>query len=308
MTSRVAVYGGINVDVKWRALAHFEEGASSFGEKSEYFGGVARNIAECLARLSIPCSLISRVGNDEAGRCSIAHLKNLLIDVDSISISDQFHTAQYCAFFHSSGELNTALIDMRVTDEITADMILSTVIAQKDAIVHVIDTDLSANVLHAIAEQVNTKIWACVTSVTTANRLSNLLNRTDALFVNRHELAALVKENYSFSDAINYCLDQGAKNLIITLGADGVYFASSDQRFHVPASLASVVDVTGAGDAVVATTLAAYLNQLPFHDGLIFGMEAARLTLETKESVSPQLSKIASLIHERTFQISRRNC
>jgi sugar/nucleoside kinase (ribokinase family) len=66
-------------------------------------------------------------------------------------------------------------------------------------------------------------------------------------------------------------LEWGAKIVLITQGAEGVFLATADgERFQIQASSTRVVDVTGAGDAFWAGFLTSYL-------GGAAPLEAARL-------------------------------
>lgn len=73
------------------------------------------------------------------------------------------------------------------------------------------------------------------------------------LIVNENEAAILsgydieeVQED-SWEEIAEYFLELGVKNVVLTLGAGGAYFAGSDDRGHVPACQITAVDCTGAG-------------------------------------------------------------
>jgi ribokinase len=71
------------------------------------------------------------------------------------------------------------------------------------------------------------------------------------LLVNEQEAATMSGEEEvtkdTWEEIADYFLDCGAKNVVLTLGAGGAYFAGSDDRGHVPACKVDVVDCTGAG-------------------------------------------------------------
>ena len=67
-------------------------------------------------------------------------------------------------------------------------------------------------------------------------------------------------------------LNKGVKNIIITLGSKGVYFANSDESFFIDALKlkSKVLDTTGAGDAFNGALSVALSNEYNIKDAVIF--------------------------------------
>jgi pseudouridine kinase len=288
----VVIFGGANIDSKWRAHHKIYEGSSSSGEKSEYFGGVARNIAEALARMGILCRLVSRVGNDEHGRAMVSHLQALSVDTEFVSYSERFPTANYCAFFHPSGDVHTALVDLRIYDECCDEYFRACIPQCGTSKVAVLDTDLPKTALSFLASSLSQELWVSVTCVPAVVKLIPMLHHIDVLFLNHRELSLLCPTELAFCDQIAWLHKQGVGVLVVTKGEEGAHLLQHGKHVHVPAIPTTVIDVTGAGDALMAGCLAGYLHGLPLADSLAIGMKAASLTLETKYSVSPCLDQI----------------
>jgi len=53
--------------------------------------------------------------------------------------------------------------------------------------------------------------------------------------------------------AANKLIDQGVKNILLTLGKDGAYLFSNNQQQHFPAIAVNAIDTTGAGDAFIGS-------------------------------------------------------
>jgi pseudouridine kinase len=90
---------------------------------------------------------------------------------------------------------------------------------------------------------------------------------------------------------------KGAKNVIITLGKRGIYVSYSGvdegrkedwNKFMVPYR-GEVVDVTGAGDALVAGLVYGIYKGYSMEVAARFGLGAAALTISTKEAVRRDL-------------------
>lgn len=62
-------------------------GTSNRGDLRTDFGGVAGNVAENLARLGRQASIVTRVGDDQAGRQVTQHLAELGLDTSMCEVS-----------------------------------------------------------------------------------------------------------------------------------------------------------------------------------------------------------------------------
>ena len=76
--------GGAAVDRKFRLAEPPRAATSNPGRGVSSFGGVARNVAENLARLGRRAALISAVGDDADGAALVAHLAALGVDTDGV--------------------------------------------------------------------------------------------------------------------------------------------------------------------------------------------------------------------------------
>src|SRR5918993_2707283 len=110
--SRVLCIGGAAVDRKYRALDSIRPGTSNPVRSERSFGGVARNVAENLARLGVATALVSLVGDDGAGRAIRAHLGRAGVDTRFVAVADGQATAEYLAVLPPSGELAFGLAEM----------------------------------------------------------------------------------------------------------------------------------------------------------------------------------------------------
>ncbi|MGQ9814624.1 MAG: PfkB family carbohydrate kinase, partial [Candidatus Roseilinea sp.] len=68
MADEILVIGAANLDIKGRLFAPAVASSSNSCAIRTSFGGVARNIADNLARLGVPVTLLTAVGNDFAGQ------------------------------------------------------------------------------------------------------------------------------------------------------------------------------------------------------------------------------------------------
>lgn len=100
---------------------------------------------------------------------------------------------------------------------------------------------------------------------------------------------------YKLKDCIRKLLHAGVMYIILTVGSLGAVWCSMDLAgeiscLHIPALQASVVKLSGAGDSLVAGTLAALSNNITTFRALAYGVAAAKLTVESDMNVPQTLS------------------
>ena len=88
---------------------------------------------------------------------------------------------------------------------------------------------------------------------------------------------------------------QGARQVIVTCGGEGVYFTDGDGQdapvVHLAAREVAAVDVTGAGDAFSAAVCwSLYHDSSDLKLACRRGLKLAAMTLESAATVSPKIS------------------
>ncbi|HWU64829.1 MAG TPA: carbohydrate kinase [Ensifer sp.] len=298
---RIACLGGAALDRKYRALAPLVEDTSNLVRGSMSSGGVGRNVAENLARLGEEVSLLSVFGNDEAGRYLLTHLRELGIDTSQVVISETGRTAEYIAILESSGALRHGLSDMAIFDEFTPAVVEKAWPHVGSASWIFADCNLPAEAVSTlIRRKQGSRAKLAVDAVSTAKveRLPKDLTGIDLVFMNIAEALAFLGDtrnpaSASLDDARNAARmlqSAGAAEAIVNLGAEGTAVCAADGYAIFPAAKANPIDMTGAGDAMVAATL----HRLNQGDSLIEaahqGSLAGSLTTECPATVHPALS------------------
>jgi ribokinase len=95
-----------------------------------------------------------------------------------------------------------------------------------------------------------------------------------------NETIDLIETSEDAKQAANKLLQMGIKNVIITLGEKGAYFANNKESIVVPvANLTNpVVDTTGAGDAFNAGLAVAIAEGKNIKETLVFANATAGLS------------------------------
>ena len=98
---------------------------------------------------------------------------------------------------------------------------------------------------------------------------------------NHTELCAPFNEDYNPSDikgltgAAKHLQEKGARNVMISLGAEGAVLVTEDgQVYSRQAPGGNVVNSVGSGDSMVAGFIAGYLNREDYEDAFVMGIAA----------------------------------
>jgi len=290
---RIACVGGCDVDRTARLAAAPEFGSSNPVSVATSSGGVARNVAETLARLGCQASLFSVVGGDKVGAMVLDRLVGVGVDVTGVDVVDDEPTATYTAVLEPEGGLVMGLADMAILDNMDTDWVDAATPSLARHNVWFVDANLPAASLAHLLRRRRARgvaVLADPVSVAKAPRLAPVLDALDAVFPDAAEAAVLAGADGDEVQLAKLLRQRGAGAVVITRGAEGVLLSDEEGTADVPALAGgTVVDVTGAGDALIAGFIYGTCMDGDVHP-IRYGLAAASLALETPGSVSEDLS------------------
>ena len=295
----VLVIGGSGLDMIGRLEGELHAGTTNPANIRTSYGGVARNVAENLTRLGQATILISAVGDDHNGEQLLNQAAEAGIDISAVLCTPDHPSGAYLGVVNRDGVLQFALDDINTSSAITPDYIRTQAALFKEASLVFLDANLPKDTLQTIfslARKANIPVCADPTSIGLADRLRPYLDRLRFIAPNSGEARVLCEqpiENHHPEDAIdaaNFLVAQGVDIVLVTLAEFGVVYASSETSGYIPALRTSIVDPTGAGDALSATVIYSLLNGIPLDDAIRLGVTAASLTLRHRGTVIQDLS------------------
>ncbi|CCH80290.1 Carbohydrate kinase, PfkB family protein [Nostocoides japonicum T1-X7] len=330
MSGRVVVVGAALMDVHAVSRRRLVLETSNPATISTSPGGVGRNIAENLARLGTAVDLVAVVGADAFGDALIDQARSVgigtgemittpyptgtyvaVLDADgelSVAASDATAT---------DGLTVPMLVGARSALESAALLVLDGNLPPA-CVGWLLDVAAAASV-PVVLEPV---------SVPKAERLAALLDTTRPILLltpNRDELAALAagptrpldrsglgpggdsspdggpapgsapgpthREGTALDRAVGMLHDRGVRHVWVRQGAEGstLHTAGSSPTV-LPGRATTVVDVTGAGDAMTAGFVHALVEGATPSEAAAYGQAAAELTVASPHTVRPDLS------------------
>jgi pseudouridine kinase len=296
----VLVIGSAGIDVKGRPAGALQSEMSNLGQVRNSVGGVARNIAENLARLEVPTILLSALGDDVEGERVRDQCEANGIDCSHIRIVEDGRTGTYMALLKPDGELDFAVSDFEILKWVDSDYLRQheDLIAEADMVV--IDANLSESALETLfelTERYYTRVCADPTAPILAGRLCRYIDKLHLVVPNAAETTALcglanpANDRESAINAARHLVSLGAFIAVVTLGERGLAYADGSGAGYVPAIHTKIVDSTGAGDAFTGAVIFGLLNDVPVDEAMRLGVTAASLTLQTYETVIPDLTQ-----------------
>ena len=296
----VAVIGGANMDIHGIPAARLRAKDSNPGTVHTSPGGVARNIAENLARLGADCRLVAPVGNDHHGQLLMKQGDEAGIDMRNMLVFESANTSTYLSVLDHSGDMSVGVSDMSILDKLNADQLRLHEKMLRQSSLIIADTNLTDDVLSYLTSTFSDHtLFIDTVSTTKAVRIAPYLNAVHTLKPSLIEAEAIAGIKTRCDDDLAslaaWFHDRGVKRLFITLGARGVFYSADDQQSIVetPGSATKSVNAGGAGDAFVAGLAHAWLHDWPEERATRFAMSAAKLALSHVATINPNMSVAA---------------
>ena len=294
--TRVICLGAANIDVRCALDNDATDGTSNPATISQNIGGAALNTARILAANGCDTQFIGLVGEDEgaqqvANALNEANVKNGLIHIAGSS------TGKYISLLEPNGSLKIACNDMKIHQEFSIDRLDKQFSNMDRANVSALfcDANIPEQVLsHAF--QLTPGAFKCATTVSPAktHRLNASLDLIDVLFTNKAEAAALLGLNENDADTellAKKLANTPVKSGVISDGNNPLYYwhKGSIHTLEIP-PVSEIVDVTGAGDALAAGTIAALTRGESFSNAVCAGITSAQKVLMVNGAYSTRFA------------------
>jgi ribokinase len=279
----IIVFGSINIDLVATASRLPVGGETLLGE--DFFqvsGGKGANQAVALARLGVPTQMVGRVGADGFGVELVNNLQASGVQTNNIFVDETVSSGVAIIIVSQSGENQIVVIpgaNGRVNQEDIER--LSNLLPAATALLLQLEIPIHAVVAAAKAAR-NANIQVILDPAPAQSNLpAELYPLVDIITPNEVEAGQLVgfavDGEETAAKAAEILLERGVKCAIVKLGAKGVFCATAQEKFFVPAFPVHVVDTVAAGDAFNGALAAALFERKSLHQAVIWGTAAGAL-------------------------------
>ena len=248
-------------------------------------GGKGSNQAVAAAKAGAKTFFISKIGDDQFGSMAIDIYKESNVDFSNVEISKKYSTGAAGILVNENSGSNAinvfpgasskiSIDDIEKADEVIKNS--SVFLTQLEAPIETVNYALKKAHSYGVktilnpapATEIDSDIFPLIDYFTP--------NETEASFYVNHPVQTL-EDAKKASDKL---LNKEIKNIIITLGEKGAFFANEHESFPIPiANLENpVVDTTGAGDAFNAGFAVALIENMPIKEAISFASATAGLS------------------------------
>ena len=261
----------IDIDIVALGEPMIEFNQTRMGEPAylQGYGGDTSNAIIAAARQGAKTAYLTRLGEDRFGAMLMDLWRRESVGTGAIRIDSQAHTAVYFVNHdgqgHSFSYLRAGSAASRMQP---ADLDLALIANAKFLHVSGISQAISASACDTVFAAIAHARASGVMVSYDANLRLKLWPLARAQAIVRATIASSdyflpsLEDAQQFtglkdSDAIvDWCLDAGARQILLKLGRDGVIVADATRRVHVPGYPVEAIDATGAGDCFAGSLLA----------------------------------------------------
>ncbi len=279
----IVVVGSLNMDLVVKAPHLPAPGETIRGEDLRAIpGGKGANQAAAIALLGQSVSMLGRVGDDAFGAQLVQNLRGQGVQASRILTTPGVATGTAMIIVDAAGQ-NSIVVSPGANGRVTPqDVDDCAELSQARYLVLQLEIPLET-VAHAIDRAAHYGVQVILNPAPAAMLPAALLRQVQYLVPNETEAGALtgqeVSDLASAARAAEALRQQGARTAIITLGGKGVYVASPDEAFHMPAPQVPVVDTTAAGDAFVGGLVTGLSRGLALRDAVRYANCAGALAV-----------------------------
>ena len=289
----ITVIGSLNYDFIVRVERFPQPGETLHGgDVIGACGGKGANQAYAAAKLGADVSLIGCVGMDAHGAIMVAGLAAVGVNIDGI-----IHRAE------TSSGMAMILVDAKGQNQIVVARGANLKLTVAD-LEYYADRIRESSIVVAQFEVAHAVTWQALQMAHTANAITvltpapyepfdpALLKLVTYLMVNEVEAGQIsgcpVTNMESAEKSAQAIVRLGARNAIVTLGAQGAWVETESWRGQVAAPVVHAVDTVGAGDCFTGTFVARLHAGINAREAAVFACAAAAISV-TRPGAQPSV-------------------
>ena len=304
MKNNIYVIGSSNTDMVIKSDSIPKPGETVIGGKFYTFqGGKGANQAVAASKLGGKVTFICRVGDDSFGKNSIRQYEAHGINTEFIGVEENEHTGVALIMVDKKGEnlisvssgansrikiQDVSFLDNKLTND---DIVLTQLEIPIEVVKYLIDICSKKNVKlilnPAPFQRLEDKYLKKVHTITPNISETKYLTEIEVNDIDSSKLAS------------QKLLDKGIKNVIITMGSNGVFFMSEKQMGHIKAENVKAIDTTAAGDTFNGALAKAFSCDLDLVKSIKFSNAAAAFSV-TRLGAQDSIPKLNEL--DKKFQ------
>jgi ribokinase len=293
MRKKILVLGNSNVDFVFKIPRFHDPGETILAENLvTFFGGKGANQAITAKRLGGNVHFITKVGNDLYGKSYRHYLIENGLDQKLILEDKKLPTGMAVIELTPKGE-NRIIAFLGANGSLSVNDLKRLERYWKGVDVFVTQLEIPFSTVEKGLKMAKEKGALTLLNPSPPVQLpSHVLSSVDFIVPNEMEAQLLTgikwKGDREIRKMAEKFLDQGVKNVVITLGSKGLFFKNRSEEVWMNAFRVNVIDTTAAGDAFLGALASGLSENKPIREVLRFANGAGALAT-TKLGAQPSL-------------------
>lgn len=256
-------------------------------------GGKGSNQGVAAQRAGADVTMITKVGKDTFGKIALDNFRNENMDTRYIFEDENYETGAALIMVDENSGENKILVVLGACEHITDKDIETARSSLENTGLFLTQLETNIDAVEKAVEIAYNKGVRIVLNPAPVQPISDeLLKKIDIITPNEIEASILtgikINSNNDIRKAADLFLQKGVKNVIITLGNNGVYARTGEKEMFIPVIPVEVVETTGAGDAFNGGFVTALAEGKDFFEAVRIGNIAGALSV-TKLGTAPAM-------------------
>lgn len=284
MKNKIVVIGSSNVDLLMK-MDHLPEKGETVTDAvfMQVYGGKGANQAVAAARAGGNVAFVNCVGEDAYTPQMVQNYKN--DGIDTCFVFSETGIASGHALIMIGGEgMNYLSVAPGANYKLTPAKIDKALPIINEAAMIVMQYEIPEETIKYVIDLANNKNIPVLWNVAPARAFDfSYIPKVNILVLNEVEagfLAGMTVENKADAEkAANILVAKGVEKVIITLGSQGAFVVTKDQKVSVPSYKVNAVDTTAAGDTFCGAFSVALVEGKSLKKALQFASAAAAISV-----------------------------
>ena len=297
---KILVIGSLNIDMVMKVDHMPTVGETILCDGMKLVaGGKGANQACAAGRLGTDVTMLGAIGNDSHGEMQRDSLQRSGVDVSGLITKERVSTGT--AFITVNKEGNNSIVVVQgANEQFTPEDIEAHRDLLEECEIVILQLEIPMDtVLYAVKlARTLGKTVILDPAPVPEHFPEELYQYVDIIKPNESELSRLTgiadTQNH-LEEAVQIVKDHGVKNVLVTLGGDGVYLDTENESpVHIPAKKVEVVDTTAAGDSFTAALAAMLLEGKTLKEAAEFANQVSAIvvTREGAQDSIPTLQEV----------------
>ncbi len=306
---RAVIVGSVNMDLVVEAERLPRPGETlSGGRFSTAGGGKGANQAVGAARLGASTAMMGAVGKDRFGDIMRSALEKEGIDCGCVAVRNDGATGVALITLLPGGE-NAIIVAPGANDTVMPSDIQEnrSMLTRSDILLVQLELPVET-VFEALRIAKAAGVKTILDPAPYKELPEEIWKHVDIAVPNRLELEACTGIS-GLEDGAVSLLGKGAGAIVVTLGSEGAFFCSHEERVRIPAFPVSSVDSTGAGDAFSAALAVLVAEGHDISEAAVFASAAGALacTVVGAQPGLPRREQVEKFLKENSGQGKERS-